>query len=327
MSLLPDELSGRRAYKHSIEQNMSRSLVEITEDLLQSLPIPRPDEHGDKEERGRLFVVGGSPEMPGSIILAAMAALRAGAGKVQIATCSSIAPSVAGSLLEGRVFAMPETPAGGIAPDATEAILERASQADAVLVGPGMTDKESTAVLVKQIMSDLKGIPLVLDAGALAALNAANPDDASVREHVILTPHRQEMAALLKCEAEMIASDPFGAAEKAVKKFKVNVLLKGAETLLALTDGRCYLHHGGNMGLATGGSGDTLAGLMGGLLARGASPDRAAVWAVYIHARAGERLARRIGPLGFLARELPAEFPTLLKELDAHKPIKPGAEH
>ena len=300
---------------------MSRSVVEITEDLLRGIPLPRPDERGDKEERGRLFVVGGSPEMPGAITLAAMAALRAGAGKVQVATCSSIAPSVAINLLEGRVFAMPETPAGGIAPDATGAILERAHQADAVLVGPGMTDEESAAGLVKQMLSDLNGIPLVLDAGALAALNAAKSDNASVRENVILTPHAQEMASLLKCEPEMIASDPFDAVQKAVKKFKVNVLLKGAETLLAMTDGRCYRHRGGNIGLATGGSGDTLSGLMGGLLARGASPDQAAIWGVYIHARAGERLARRIGPLGFLARELPAEFPMLLKELDQQKSV------
>jgi NAD(P)H-hydrate repair Nnr-like enzyme with NAD(P)H-hydrate dehydratase domain len=138
---------------------------------------------------------------------------------------------------------------------------------------------------------------------------------------VILTPHIKEMAALLKCKTDRVSGDPFGAVQKAVKKFKVNVLLKGAETLLALTDGRFYRHRGGNMGLATGGSGDTLAGLMGGLLARGAPPAEAAIWAVYVHARAGERLAQRIGPLGFLARELPAEFPGLLKELGMRKPV------
>ena len=303
------------------ESSSSKSVVEITKILLHDLPLPQPDERGDKEERGRLLVVGGSPEMPGTIILAAIAALRAGAGKVQIATCSSIALSVASTLLEGRVFAMPETTAGGIAPDAAEAILERARQADAVLVGPGMTDEESTGRLVKQILSDLNDVPIVLDAGALTALSTVKLDNATMRDNVILTPHMKEMALLLKCKTDKITRDPFGAVRRAVKKFRVNVLLKGAETLLALTDGSFYRHRGGNIGLATGGSGDTLAGLMGGLLARGASPAQAAIWAVYVHARAGERLARRIGPLGFLARELPAEFPGLLKELDVHKPV------
>jgi hydroxyethylthiazole kinase-like uncharacterized protein yjeF len=299
------------------EQSLPASAIEITDTLLRDLSLPRPDEHGDKEERGRLLVVGGSPEMPGPVILAATAALRAGAGKVQIATCFSIALSVASTFLEGRVFAMPETAAGGIRSDAAEVIIERARQADALLVGPGMIDEESTASLVNQILSALKNVPIVLDAGALTAWSAVLLASAPTRDNVILTPHAEEMASLLQCKPEQITRDPVGAVQSAVKKFKVNVLLKGAETLLALPDGRLYYHRGGSVGLATGGSGDTLAGLMGGLMARGASPAQAVIWAVYVHARAGERLARRIGPLGFLARELPPEFPGLLRELES----------
>jgi ADP-dependent NAD(P)H-hydrate dehydratase len=295
---------------------MAVSTVEINDTLLRDWPLPQPDAQGDKEERGRILIVGGSPEMPGTMILAATAALRAGAGKVQVATCASIAPMVAGTLLEARVFAMPETAAGGIASAAAEAIVERARQADAIVVGPGLVDMQSTAGLLEHLLRELSGMPMVLDAGALTALNEAQYDDAPSMGNIIITPHAGEMASLLQCEQAEIARDPVRSILNASEKFKTNVVLKGAETLLAVQGGRLYRHRGGNVGLATGGSGDTLAGLMGGLLARGASPPQAAAWAIYVHARAGEQLARRIGPVGFLARELLTEFPALLAELE-----------
>jgi ADP-dependent NAD(P)H-hydrate dehydratase len=299
---------------------MPVSPLEINDTLLRDWPLPQPHAQGDKEERGRILIVGGSPEMPGTVILAAIAALRAGAGKVQIATCASIAPVVAGAVMEGRVFAMPETAAGGIASAAAEALIERARQADAVLIGPGLIDKQSTAVLLEHLLRDLDGMPMALDAGALTSLNEARHEDVPLGENIVITPHAGEMASLLQCEQAEIARDPVEAILKASEKFKTNIVLKGAETLLAVQGGPLYRHRAENVGLATGGSGDALAGLMGGLLARGASPPQAAAWAVYVHARAGERLARRIGPLGFLARELLSEFPSLLAELENARP-------
>ncbi|HVG20616.1 MAG TPA: NAD(P)H-hydrate dehydratase [Blastocatellia bacterium] len=300
------------------EQGEPTSEIEITKALLRDWPIPQPRPEGDKEDRGRLLLVGGSQEMPGAIILAATAALRAGAGKVQVATCASIAPLVAGTLLEGRVFAMPETRGGGVAPAAAAAIIERGLQADAVLIGPGLVDEQSICGLLDRLLPGLVGVPLLLDAGALTALGGLHDHVAASGESIILSPHAGEMASLLRCEREQVTRDVVRAIRKAVGQFKVNVVLKGAETLLAVPDGRLYRHRAGDVGLATGGSGDTLAGLMGGLMARGASPPQAAAWAVYVHARAGERLARSIGPLGFLARELLPEFPRLLAELGTH---------
>lgn len=289
--------------------------VEITRALVRDWPIPQPRPQGDKEERGRLLLVGGSPQMPGAIILAALAALRAGAGKVQVATCASIAPLVAGELLEGRVFAMPETKDGGIAPAAAAAITERAIEADSVLVGPGLVDEDSIAGLLDSLLPSLTGVPLLLDAGALTVLSGLHDHLSPLGEGTIISPHAGEMASLLRCEREEITRDTVWAAREAVGQYGANVLLKGAETLLAIPGGRLYRHHAGNVGLATGGSGDTLAGLLGGLMARGASPPQAAAWAVYVHARAGERLARSVGQLGFLAREMLPIFPSLLAEL------------
>ena len=290
-------------------------MVEITKDFLRDNPLPQLDDAGDKKDRGRLLLIGGSSQMPGPIILAALAALRAGAGKVQVITGASIAPTVAGALLEGRVFAMPETQAGGIADSAFDRILERTTRADAILIGPGLIDEQSLAPLIDHLLTRLEGKPLVIDAGALNLITGSVQKIESPSVNVLLTPHRGEFARLLGCPLEQITKEPVQAVRGAVAKFKVNILLKGSDTFLATTPGELYRHKGGNIGLATGGSGDALAGLIGGLLARGASIAQAAAYGVYIHAQAGARLARCLSPLGFLARELLPEFPKLLGEL------------
>ncbi|MFP5262281.1 MAG: NAD(P)H-hydrate dehydratase [Blastocatellia bacterium] len=297
------------------EQGEPTSGVEINAALLRDWPLPQPHPQGDKEERGRLLLVGGSPQMPGAIILAATAALRAGAGKVQVATCAGVAQNVAGALLEGRVFAMPETKGGGIAPAAADSIIERAVEADSVLIGPGMVDEDSIAGLLGRLLPALAGVPLLLDAGAITVLSGLSNHTSPLGEGAIISPHAGEMASLLRRERGEIAGDTVRAAREAVEQYTVNVLLKGAETLLVTPGGMLYRHHGGNVGLATGGSGDALAGLIGALMARGAPPPQAAAWAVYVHARAGERLAQSVGPLGFLTREMLPIFPGLFAEI------------
>lgn len=295
---------------------MSTPEIEITGTLLRDWPLPQPSAYADKNERGRILIVGGSLEMPGTVILAALAALRAGAGKVQVATCAGITALVGAAVLEGRVFAMPETPGGGIDPAAADAIIERALQADAVVVGPGMVDERAIAGLLEQLLPRLDGIPILLDAGALTVLRKIHDGGVRLHQDIILTPHANEMAQLLKCEEARVTGSPMEAIRDAAAKFKTHVVLKGAETLIIAPDGILYRHRSGKVGLGTGGSGDTLAGLMGGLLARGAAPSQAAAWAVFVHALAGDRLSQSVGPLGFLARELLDEFPGLLVEIE-----------
>jgi ADP-dependent NAD(P)H-hydrate dehydratase len=291
------------------------TVIDIDDKLLLNWPLPGPDPQGDKNSRGRILIIAGSQEMPGTAILSGLAALRAGAGKVQIATGKSIAQSVAAAILEGKIFALPETLKGGIAPDAADAILEQAQRADSILIGPGLVDEESIIELLARLFSALEGKPLLLDAGALPAVKVLGSHMKMTGNHVLITPHVGEMAKLLGRDAKEIINNPVIAARDAVQKWKVNVVLKGAETFVALFDGKLYAHRGGNIGLATGGSGDILAGLMGGLLARGASPGQAAAWAIFIHACAGEKLSRTIGPLGFLARELLPEIPAFLSKV------------
>jgi NAD(P)H-hydrate repair Nnr-like enzyme with NAD(P)H-hydrate dehydratase domain len=130
-----------------------------------------------------------------------------------------------------------------------------------------------------------------------------------------MTPHAGEMAHLTGWTKEEICADPLAAALKAAALWKVVVVLKGAHTVIATPDGRAWRHHADTPGLATSGSGDTLAGILGGLAARGATALEAALWAVVLHAQAGVRLSLRLGPLGFLAREIAAEIPAVLQAL------------
>jgi ADP-dependent NAD(P)H-hydrate dehydratase len=287
--------------------------------LLRRWPLPQPDHDGDKEARGRVLVVGGAREMPGAVLLAAVAALRVGAGKLQIATPASIAPWVATSVPESRTLGVPETDTGAFDPSAAHFLVRCANDAQCVVIGPGMVDEPATAELVRAVLPRLDGPTVVLDAAALACLDEEPAALQCLNGNAIITPHAGEMAKCLGMEKADVAGDPMTTARRAAKRFRCVVALKGAETILCTPDGECYRNRAGNVGLATSGSGDTLAGIVAGLAARGAEPLHAAVWGVYLHARAGEALARKIGPLGFLARELLDEVPRVMARLGREK--------
>ncbi|WP_426342149.1 NAD(P)H-hydrate dehydratase [Pseudoduganella sp. S-14] len=301
--------------------------IELAPALLRDWPLPQPGFDGDKEVRGHVLVVAGSAEMPGAAILAGEAALRAGAGKLTIATAASVAPQVGAAIPEARVISLGETPAHGFQADSARRLAELAGKADALLVGPGMEDEASCVELVHQLLQRFSAIPIVLDAIAMCAVHPRGEphllDEAVDWEHfrfstpVLLTPHAGELARLTGGVRGNIEREPHGAAQAAAGRWNAVLALKGATTVLATPDGKLWQHQGGNAGLAISGSGDTLAGIIAGLLARGASLEQAAAWGVVLHAAAGEQLALRCGPLGYLAREIAAEVPALLRVLAA----------
>ena len=293
--------------------------VVITPRVLDRLPLPQPDDEADKEERGRVLVVGGSVEMPGAVILAAVAALRAGAGKLRIATVGSVAPIVGGAIPEARVLGLPETAGGAIDPAAAEQVADCANGTEATLIGPGMIDDAAVRELLHDALPRIERPTLVLDAAAMTCFEDCGPIFRSLRGELVLTPHAGEMAVMLGVEREAVRDDPLGTVRRAAAVLRATVALKGAETLIVGPDGAAYRNRSGNVALATSGSGDTLSGIIAGLAARGASPIAAAAWGVYLHGGAGDRLAERVGPLGFLARELLAEIPALLAELSGRK--------
>ena len=291
----------------------------ITRKALSRMPLPRHEEGGDKEARGRVLVVGGGRETPGAVILAATAALRAGAGKLQIATGESNAPLVAASIPEARVFALPETKSGGLAKSAGAKLGGPVAEAQAVCVGPGMIEAESVARFVRATLEFCGEVPVVLDAGALACLEGGGELLHALGGRAVVTPNADELAEVFGEDKELIKREPLRAALRAAREFRAVVALKGRETFIVSPDGRAYLNRAGSGGLATSGSGDVLAGVIAGLIARGAEPLTAAAWGVHAHALAGEALERRVGRLGFLARELLPEIPRALSRLGAGK--------
>jgi ADP-dependent NAD(P)H-hydrate dehydratase len=290
---------------------------QVTTTLLRRIPLPQPDAAGDKNTRGQVLAIGGSAQVPGAILLAGVAALRAGAGKLQLASCRSVSPALGVAVPEAMVVALPETRHGEIAGGRVpRALLDMAADADAVLVGPGMAGDRETTALVKRIVRRLgSDAVLVLDAGAIVALRHEARLLGKLNGRVVLTPHAGEMAALLDVEKSDVEEHPAEIARDASDRFGAVVALKGAESWIAEPRGALYHYAGGNVGLATSGSGDTLAGIVVGLAARGASAVHAAVWGAYLHGAAGRVLARRVGPIGFLARELLDEIPPIMRRL------------
>ena len=285
----------------------------VTPQVLRNWRLPEPT--GGKESRGSILVVGGSTETLGAVTLAAEAALRSGAGKLQVVVPSKVAPHISIALPEALVRGVPSTEAGAIRGDCVELFLDLAQSASAVLVGPGMADEPETRRLVEALLPHLDG-PVALDALALAAVTA----DPSCLHHlggrVVLTPNPTELAITLHVEHQELEDDQAGGAQRLAELSHATVGLGGATSWVASPDGRLWRDESGGAGLGVSGSGDARAGVVAGLLARGAEPEQAAVWASYLHGRAGERLAATVGRLGFLARELPPEIPRVIAEVD-----------
>lgn len=286
----------------------------LTADHLKRFPLPVPHE-GSKDERGSALVLGGSISVPGAALLAGVAALRAGAGKLKIATVETAASGMGLAVPEAMVVGLPETPEGGVdAERASERLLKVTKGCDALLVGSGMVEDGPVTALAVRLLEALPDASFILDAAAVCGLA---PHAGDVRRHggrVVITPHAGEMAQLLDRSREAVEADPLDAALGAANLLGTVVVMKGAKTWIVEPQGARWLYEGGGVGLATSGSGDALAGIVVGLLARGVKPMTAALWGVFLHGEAGKRLAASVGPVGFLARELSGEVPRLMRE-------------
>jgi ADP-dependent NAD(P)H-hydrate dehydratase len=263
-------------------------------------------------------VIGGATEVPGAILLAGVAALRVGAGKLQLAGPKSAATPLGVAVPEARVFSLPESGDGFLDRKSGGRAAELAQGADAILVGPGMMNDDAVRGFMGEVIPRMADKPLVIDALALSALRGGR-HRFTEEARVVLTPNIVEMARITGDKATAIEADPRGVAVTVARDLNAIVVLKGAETFIATPDGEAFRYAEGDVGLATSGSGDVLAGALVGLIARGATLDQAAVWAVYLHGAAGNRLKRRIGPLGFLARELSDEIAPVMSALGGRR--------
>lgn len=259
------------------------------------------------------MVIGGAAQIPGALVLAGTAALRVGAGKLKLAgPRSSIAP-LGVAVPEARVIGLPETGDGFLDRRAGSRAADVAD-AQAILIGPGMMNDDSIRGFMDEIIRRVADRTLVIDALALHALRGGRYRF-SEDTNVVLTPNIDEMVKITGDSKEAIERDPQSVAQRVSEDLNVVVALKGPETFIASPYGEIFRYTEGRVGLATSGSGDVLAGVVVGLLARGATLDQAAVWGVYLHGEAGNRLARRVGPIGFLARELCDELAPIMNSL------------
>ncbi|MBW7928922.1 MAG: NAD(P)H-hydrate dehydratase [Fimbriimonadaceae bacterium] len=253
--------------------------------------LPRRTRNSHKGANGSVLVVAGSERMTGAALLAATGALRAGAGLVTVAGGPEVCRAIQAQLPEAMV--LPLTDAADL--------LALQDRVDALVLGPGLTPPVAGSLAARLVPDWAK--PVVLDADALGPEVPAWPGP------VVLTPHPGELGRMLGCSAGEVQADRWGCARRAAKRFGATVLLKGAASVVASPSGWLWVNSTGNPGMAAGGMGDVLAGVVGTLLAQGLSPEDAAACGMFWHGAAGDACAAEIGPAGFLASELASALP------------------
>ena len=291
---------------------MQVNLMEQTDrNIVKKAVFDRPDD-ANKGTLGSLLCICGSFGMAGAAIMAGKAALRCGLGLLKTALPKSIYPIAAGAIFESVFFPLEETADGKISKSNIDFLLCEAEKSSAVLIGCGLSVCDDTKTLVNSFIENCTK-PLVLDADALNCV-AVNPDILKkAKAPIIITPHPGEMARLVKSTPKAVNESRAEIATYFAKEYGVVTVLKGAGTIIASPDGRAMINRTGNSGMATGGSGDVLAGMTGSLLSQGAKPFDAAAAAVYLHGLAGDIAAEKLSKISMLPTDLINEIPQAYK--------------
>ncbi len=264
---------------------------------------------------GRVLVIAGSRGMSGAAVLAAQGAARSGAGLVTLGVPAGIHDIVESKLTEVMTFPLPETEKGTLDRTALDTVIERAGNADVLALGPGLGGGHETKALVKEILLKLEK-PCVLDADGLNAMAGRTELFRLFKSELVLTPHPGEMARLSNVDTGKVQSNRLGIASQKASEWNAIVALKGAGTIVAGPDGTIFLNGTGNPGMAGGGTGDVLTGIIAGLIAQGMTPLHAAAAGVYLHGLAGDAAAEVKGMAGMLARDLLERLPSVLKGIE-----------
>lgn len=291
------------------ERALSTPVRDLTPALLRDWPLPSAGD--SKYSRGAVLVVGGAARTPGAAQLAGLAALRVGAGHLTLAVADAAAVPMAVATPEAGVIGLPQTAAGSVVGSDLSVLEDTLGSTDVAVLGPGLDEPEQTAELVRRAVPLLSDEAwLVLDAYALGVLPGLTDVVEPLAGRLVLTPNGSEAGRLLGRDLDDAEDD----VPEIARRYGAVVSCQG---LVADPDGHLWRTGVGQIGLATSGSGDVLAGAVAGILARGTEPAQAVCWASHIHAAAGDRLAASVGRLGFLASELLAELPGVLVELGA----------
>jgi hydroxyethylthiazole kinase-like uncharacterized protein yjeF len=276
--------------------------------------LPGRPRDAHKGTFGTAVVLAGSLGLTGAAYLTSTAAARAGAGLVRLLVADTIYPILAAKCTEVMATPVPEVAPGAVGHAAYDSILRQMAVAEVGIVGPGLGRDSSTWRLVLDLALHAR-CPLVIDADGLNALADSPRAKGKLGKNRVLTPHPGELARLTGRTTDAISTDRTSAARKAAKEWGAIVVLKGAHTVVAHPDGRTSEDPHEVPALATGGTGDVLSGIIGGLIAQGSEPFAAAVTGVYVHAAAGRRISQRLGDSGLLASDLLPEIPLVMNVL------------
>ena len=287
------------------EENISLHVTEPL-DVAENLPERRPDAH--KGDAGHLLLIAGAPGMSGAALMTAMSALRSGAGRVTLAVPESIYPLVESIYPEVMTLSLPATESGSVDGSAFDFVVERSEDMSALVVGPGLMTNPRTIELVHRLIQHVDA-PIVLDADGLNAL----AQDLTILDgrlaQLLLTPHPGEMARLLGISTREVQEDRVTHASSFAAHHHLDVALKGWGTIVATSDGEIWYNPTGNSNMATAGSGDVLAGVIGALLAQGLSRKWALACGVYLHGLSGELASLEVGGLGITATDIIQALP------------------
>jgi hydroxyethylthiazole kinase-like uncharacterized protein yjeF len=280
---------------------------------LPGLPARKPDAH--KGDFGHVLVIGGSPGMTGAACMAAAAAQRAGAGLVTLALPQGLNLVAEATLWSVMSLPLPEAPGGVLGMEAGDAILRRAGDFSVFALGPGLRRSEETQRMVRMLAAELDA-PLVIDADGLNALAGHLDAIDGRRAPTILTPHPGEMSRLLGgLSTAQVQADRMRLAKRFARKHRCVLALKGRGTIV--TDGKqACVNETGNPGMATGGMGDVLTGLIAGLLCQGLQPFDAVRLGVFVHGLAGDLAAREMGELALIAEDVLGRVPQVFKAIE-----------
>jgi len=277
--------------------------------------IPRRLPASHKGDYGHLLVLAGSLGKTGAACLAARGALKIGTGLVTVALPKSLTSIVVASLPEAMTEPLAETEAGTISKSALSQLEKALEGKTALAIGPGISTLPEVGEVIAEIIAKSR-VPILLDADGLTHLarNRALLRGRSIQ--TVITPHPGELARIFNTNPAGVQEDRIGSARKAARELEARVVLKGARTVIAGPEGEVFINPTGNRGMAQGGMGDVLTGIIGGLLAQGRSLSDASCLGVYLHGMAGDRIAERQGPVGILASELADEIPLCIKEIN-----------
>jgi len=295
-----------------LEISETRSLLPAPD----SVVIPERPKDAHKGTFGTAVVLAGSLGLTGAAYLSSTAAARTGAGLVRLLVADTIYPILAAKCTEVMATPVPEVAPGAVGHSAYDSILRQIDAAEVGIIGPGLGRDRSTWRLAVDLAQHAS-CPLVIDADALNALSESPRSRGKLGKNRVLTPHPGELARLTGKTPEDINADRPAAARRAAREWGTVIVLKGAHTVIAHPDGRVNEDPHEVPALATGGTGDVLSGIIGGLIAQGSDPFGAAVTGVYVHAAAGRRIAERLGDSGLLAGDLLPEIPVVMNILRA----------